>query len=184
MPKTNTRDQLLATAAELFYREGFRAIGVDTISAASGVGKMTLYRQFQSKDELIVAYLNSANAQFWDWFERVTTSAPTAREKILAFFEALAGQAAQPTCHGCPFLNVIVDFPAPDYPGHALALAHKQAVRERFRDLAAQAGQPDPQATADGLFLLMDGAYMAIRLYGSGGPALGVRQAAQALLEG
>ena len=80
MAKTKTREQLLSTAADLFYREGFRAIGVDTISAVSGVSKMTLYRQFQSKDELIVAYLNESNAQFWEWFEAVTASAPVPRE--------------------------------------------------------------------------------------------------------
>jgi AcrR family transcriptional regulator len=182
MPKTGTREQLLSTAAYLFYREGFRAIGVDTISAVSGVGKMTLYRQFQSKDELIVAYLNEANQQFWEWFERVTSSAPTPREKILAFFAALAEQATKPSCHGCPFLNVIVDFPDPTYPGHTVALEHKNAVRNRFRDLAQQAAHPDPEGVADGLFLLMDGAYMAIRLHGTGGPATRVREAAEKLL--
>ena len=182
MAKTKTREQLLSTAADLFYREGFRAIGVDTISAVSGVSKMTLYRQFQSKDELIVAYLNESNAQFWEWFEAVTASAPGPREKILAFFSALSGQATQPSCHGCPFLNLIVDFPDLNYPGHAVALEHKNAVRNRFRDLAAQAEHPDPEGAADGLFLLMDGAYMAIRLYGTGGPAASVRRAAERLL--
>jgi AcrR family transcriptional regulator len=182
MPKTNTHEQLLTTAAELFYREGFRAVGVDTISAASGVGKMTLYRQFQSKDELIVAYLNEANAQFWSIFEEVTSKAKTPREKILAYFEALAGLAKQPACHGCPFLNVIVDFPDLNYPGHKVAIAHKNAVRIRFRELAAEAGHPDPQGVADQLFLLMDGAYMAIRLYGTGSPAIRAREAAEKLL--
>jgi AcrR family transcriptional regulator len=182
MPKTKSREQLLGTAADLFYREGFRAVGVDTISAVSGVGKMTLYRQFQSKDELIVAYLNESNVRFWEWFERVTALAPTPREKILAFFDALAEQATKPSCHGCPFLNVTVDFPDLSYPGHGVAIEHKKAVRNRFRDLAAEAGCVEPEQVADGLFLLMDGAYMAIRLYGTGGPALGVRKAAESLL--
>ena len=182
MPQNNTRSQLLATAADLFYREGFRAVGVDTISAVSGVGKMTLYRQFLSKDDLIVAYLTDANTRFWAWFEHLTAEAATPREKILVFFDALAGLAQEPACHGCPFLNVIVDFPDLTYPGHAVAIAHKNAVRERFRDLAAESGHPQPEMAADGLLLLMDGAYMAIRLYGTGGPAAGVRQAAESLL--
>lgn len=182
MRKSQSRQQLLATAGDLFYREGFRAVGVDTISAASGVGKMTLYRQYQSKDELMVAYLNDSDERFWAWFEAVTGPAPTPREKILAFFDALADQSTRPTCHGCPFLNVIVDFPDLGHPGHAVALAHKQAVRRRFHELAVQMDDPDPEGLADGLFLLMDGAYMAVRLHGVGGPAAQVRKAAERLL--
>jgi AcrR family transcriptional regulator len=182
MPKINTREQLLNTAADLFYREGFRAIGVDTISAASGVGKMTLYRQFQSKDDLIVAYLNEANAQFWGWFEQVTQAVPDPRGKILAFFEALSDLSSKPSCHGCPFLNVVVDFPDPLHPGHAVALEHKNSVRTRFLYLAIQAGVADPEGAADSLCLLMDGAFMAVRMYGADGPALRVKQAAEKVL--
>jgi len=182
MSKTNTREQLLTTAADLFYRQGFRAIGVDTISASSGVGKMTLYRQFQSKDELIVAYLNEANARFQETFDQIISSAPTPRAAILNFFDLLASLANEPTCHGCPFLNVIVDFPELDYPGHEVALAHKNTVRTKFRNLCAQAGHTDPETAADSLFLLMDGAYMAIRMYGNGGPAARVRMAAEKIL--
>ncbi|MEI6875691.1 MAG: TetR/AcrR family transcriptional regulator [Spirochaetota bacterium] len=182
MSKAHTRALVLGTAAELFYKEGFRAIGVDTICAASGVGKMTLYRHFESKDDLILAYLGEVNARFWSMFDEVTSGAETAREKILAFFAALGELANHPACHGCPFLNLVVDFPAMEHPGHALALAHKRAVRDRFLALVVQAGLPDPEARADGLFLLMDGAYMAIRLHGSGGPAARVREAAELLL--
>lgn len=182
MPKNNTREQLLATASDLFYREGFRAVGVDTISAVSGVGKMTLYRHFQSKDELIVAYLNQTNQRFWDWFEEVTASAAGPRQKILAFFSALAEQANEATSHGCAFLNCAVDFPDLNHPGHILSLRHKDAVRRRFRTLAAEANLPDPDGIADGLLMLMDGAYMSIRLYGPGSPATRVHQAAERLL--
>jgi len=184
MPRINTRAQLLATASDLFYREGYRAVGVDTISAVSGVGKMTLYRQFRSKDELISAYLDEADTRFWTWFEHSTAGAEDPRGKILAFFDAMAGLATQPSCHGCPFLNVIVDFPDPAHPSHAAAVAHKEAVRDRFRGLAARAGSADPDGTADSLLLLMDGAFMAIRLYGTGGgPALQVRKAAEKIME-
>jgi AcrR family transcriptional regulator len=182
MPKQNAREQLLAAAADLFYREGFRAVGVDTISAVSGVGKMTLYRHFSSKDDLIVAYLNEANAQFWAWFEKAVENAPTPRQKIVAFFESLAELASKPICHGCPFLNAAVDFPDPVHPGHAVALEHKNAVRARFRDLVEQAGYANPDRLADQLLLMMDGAFISIRLYGMDGPALYVARAAETLL--
>lgn len=182
MPPRNTRQQLLDTAAYLFYREGFRSIGVDTISAISGVGKMTLYRHFASKDDLIVAYLQEANEQFWVWFEQAAAQAPTPQAKILAFFKALADLASKPTCHGCPFLNVAVDFPDPAHPGHAVALEHKNAVRARFREYAAQSGHPAPDQVADHLLLLMDGAFMSVRLYGTDGPAKEAARAAERLL--
>jgi AcrR family transcriptional regulator len=195
MAKTvhSARQRVLETAAALFFREGFRAVGVDTIVAESGVGKMTLYRHFPSKDDLIVAYLQDSNEKFWAWFDEATAmpagGTRGAREQLLGFFRALEKLAAQPTCYGCPFLNTAVDFPEREHPGHQVALAHKQAVRARFRDLARQAGARSPAALADQLFLLMDGAFMAVRMYGAAQmsradiPAAHVAQAAQALID-
>jgi AcrR family transcriptional regulator len=144
---------------------------------------MTLYRHFPSKDDLILAYLEQSDRQFWDWFDTATASADTPREKIMAFFRALEKQATQPTCHGCPFLNATVDFPDPTHPGRQAALAHKNAVRARFRELAEQAGHPEPAFLADQLLLLMDGAFMAVRLFGIDNPAAHVAAAAQSLLD-
>ncbi len=183
---TNTRQQLLTTAARLFYRDGFRAVGVDTIVAESGVGKMTLYRHFSSKDDLIVAYLEEANHQFWAWFDEVTAVAATPRDKLIAFFVALEGLATNTICFGCPFLNVVVDFPDETYAGHQTALAHKEAVHGRFRQLAGAAGANQPELLADGLLLLMDGAFMAARLFPpeAASPARTVSVIARQLIDG
>ncbi len=177
------RRQVLETAGALFYRAGFRAVGVDAIAAEAGVGKMTLYRHFASKDDLIAAYLADSDARFWAWSEAaLAEAAGRPREQLLSFFRALAAQAAQPACHGCPFLNAVVDFPEPGHPGRQIAQAHKQAVRERFQALAAQAGAADPAALADQLYLVMDGAWMAVRVFGARGPARQAPAAAAALL--
>jgi AcrR family transcriptional regulator len=179
-----SREQLLETAARLFYEHGYRAIGVDAIVAESGIGKMTLYRHFSSKDELIVAYLNEADAQFWAWFEaaiRPHEGAP--HDQIVALFESAARLASAPACHGCAFQNAAAEFPALDHPGHQVALAHKQAVRGRMRDLAAQAGAREPEVLADQLLLLMDGAWIAKRMFGRKNPAQSIAQAATVLLE-
>jgi AcrR family transcriptional regulator len=181
--KRPARELILASAGDLFYREGFRAVGVDTITERSGVAKMTLYRHFPSKDDLIAAYLEESNAKFWAWFEASLAAAGNnPRAQLLAFFAALEQLVTSAQCHGCPFLNAVVDFPERDHPAHAVALAHKQAVRARFHDLAAQAGAAAPSALADQLFLLMDGAFMAIRTFGVDNPAAHVAAAAQALL--
>lgn len=179
------KDQLFQTAARLFYQRGYRAVGVDTIAAESGIGKMTLYRHFPSKDELIVAFLRDSDDVFWRSFEEVTRDAPTAREKLLAFFGSLGEYARSPACYGCPFLNVATEYPDPAYPGHQVALAHKGAVRVRFHQLAEEAGARQPAALADGLHLLMDGAFMAARMFGASpdNPAANVKWAAQQLID-
>ena len=87
--ESTARERLFQTAADLFYRHGYRATGVDTIAAASGIGKMTLYRHYPSKDDLIVAYLRDSDEEFWAGFEQITAGATTARDKLLAFFAAL-----------------------------------------------------------------------------------------------
>jgi AcrR family transcriptional regulator len=176
-------EQILETASDLFFREGYRAVGVDTIIKQANVAKMTLYRHFPSKDDLIVAYLKDSNEKFWAWFNDATAAAgEEPRARLLAFFEALQKLVTTPTCYGCPFLNAVVDFPDRDHPGHQVSLEHKQAVRAHFRDLAGAAGANAPDVLADQLLLLMDGAFMAVRMYGTDNPAAHVAAAAEALI--
>ena len=177
------KDKVFQTAARLFYQHGYRAIGVDTIAAESGIGKMTLYRHFPSKDDLIIAYLKDSDDQFWNYFEQSTKDALTPREKLLAFFQGLQDYVTTSACYGCPFLNIATEYPETDYPGHQVALEHKQSVRARFRQLAKEAGAINPAALADQLFLLMDGAYMASRMFGTKNPAAQVAKAAQVLVD-
>ncbi len=168
MKSGNTpKDVLLETAARLFYQYGFRATGVDTIAAESGIGKMTLYRHYPSKDDLIVAYLQDSDRAFWEHFEAGTRGALTPRETLLGFFTSLQAYVLTPSCCGCPFLNIASEYPENDYPGHRVALEHKAAVRDHFRQLAEAAGARQPAALADALVLLMDGAYMAARMFGA-----------------
>ena len=181
-PSVSTRDHVLETAARLFFQNGYRSIGVDTISAEANIGKMTLYRHFDSKDDLIEAYLREANTKFWEWFDRSTSEANEPRAKLSAFFVALQKQVVTPACYGCPFLNVATEYPSLDYPGHRVALEHKQAVLLRFRELAVQAGLRDPEVLADQLFLLMDGAFMAVRMFGTRNPAVHLVEAAETLI--
>jgi AcrR family transcriptional regulator len=182
---TSPKEKLFETAARLFYQHGYRAVGVDTIAAESGIGKMTLYRHFPSKDDLIVAFLRQSNDDFWGYFEQSTNSAATAREKLLAFFAALQNYTLSPACFGCPFINVATEFPEAEYPGHQVAIEHKESVRARFRSLASEAGARQPEALANALLLLMDGAYMAARMYGAtpDSPAAGVSEAARRLID-
>jgi AcrR family transcriptional regulator len=183
--KPSPKDRIFQTAARLFYRHGYRAIGVDTIAAESAIGKMTLYRHYPSKDDLIVAYLRHSHGVFWSNFEQITKDVPTARAKVLAFFKALQDYAVTPACQGCPFLNVATEYPESDHAGHKVAIEHKQTVRARFGQLAREAGARQPTALADSLFLLMEGAYMASRMFGNSrsNPAAHVAEAARNLMD-
>jgi AcrR family transcriptional regulator len=163
---TKPKDKLFETATRLFYQHGYRAVGVDTIAAEAGIGKMTLYRYYPSKDDLIVAYLRDSNRTFWEQFEHITRESPDPRAKLLAFFESLQSYTLSPQCYGCPFINVATEYPEVDYVGHQVALEHKQGVLARFRELAEEAGAHSPDALAGALFLLMDGAYVAARMFG------------------
>jgi AcrR family transcriptional regulator len=177
------KDQVFQTASRLFYQNGYRAVGVDTIAAESGIGKMTLYRHYPSKDDLIVAYLRDSDRLFWMNFEEITKDAVGPRDKFLAFFEALQDYVTTPACYGCPFLNVATEYPETDHPGHRVAMDHKQSVRRRFHKLAKEAGAREPDLLADQLFLLMDGAYMASRMFGADNPAAHVASAARILID-
>jgi len=178
---TQRKDVLFETAARLFYQHGYRATGVDTIAAESGIGKMTLYRHYPSKDDLIVAYLRESDRVFWEQFEVATQGAVTPHAKLLGFFAALQAYVLTPECHGCPFLNVASEYPEHDYTGHQIARQHKAAVRARFVRLAEEAGARQPDALADALVLLMDGAYMAARVFGASpeSPAAHLAEAAR-----
>jgi len=131
------------------------------------------------------SFLRESNKEFWEYFEQSTKAAPTTREKLLAFFAALQDYVISPACYGCPFINVASEFPEADYAGHQVALEHKQAVRVRFTQLAKEAGAHRPEALANALLLLMDGAYMAARMYGAspGNPAANVVEAARQVID-
>lgn len=183
----STRQHILQVAGGLFYHQGFRAIGVDTIVEQSGIAKMTLYRYFPSKDDLIVAYLEDSNANFWEWWEQAISPYPGApRDQLIALYEAVGKMALSPTCYGCTFQGAATEFPGQEHPGHRVALAHKQTVIERLRELAEQAGSPQPQILAEQLFLLMEGAFTACRMFGTvnpANPALNVAAAAAILIK-
>jgi AcrR family transcriptional regulator len=180
------KEKLFQTAGHLFYQQGYRGTGVDTIALESGIGKMTLYRHYPSKDNLILAFLRESDGKFWAYFEQNTREAPTAREKLMAFFDALQSYVLSPACYGCPFINIATEYPEVEYAGHQVALEHKQTVRARFLQLAEEARAQQPEALANGLLLLMDGAYMAARMYGSSpnNPASDVGEAARQLIDG
>jgi AcrR family transcriptional regulator len=177
------RERILEAASRLFVRDGFRAVGVDTVIAEAGVAKMTLYAHFPSKDDLIAAYLERANERFWRWLDAAVAGVDDPRARLVSMFDAVGKLANDPQCLGCTFQGTAAEFPDPEHPGHRVALAHKQAVLARLGTLAREADLRDPEALADQLLLLMDGAWVAARMFGHGNPSAQVAAAATALIQ-
>jgi AcrR family transcriptional regulator len=169
---SSARQRLLDTAATLFYQEGIRAIGVDTIVEQSGVGKATLYRHFPTKDALIAAYLEEGDRDWWHWFEDVIAPYEgSPKDQLLAFFEACTQRLLQPEYRGCAFLNALAEFPEADHPARHNALSHERALRERLAQLSQAAGARDPEQLADQLLLVCNGALASAPLFGASSPA-------------
>jgi len=156
----SARERLIETAIELFYQEGIRAIGIDTLVARSGLSKSSLYRTFASKEEVIAAFAEEQNRRFWEWWGETTSRhAGSPRQQIEALFEGIAEQIANPQFRGCPFINLATEFPDRQHPGTAIACTNKMEVRRRLRLLAHALNARNPRRLSDQLALLIDGAY-------------------------
>jgi AcrR family transcriptional regulator len=163
----SARDKILMTASELFYRQGIRAVGVDTIVEKSGVAKTSLYRWFPSKDALIAAFLEAEDRRFWMWWDKVTAHHPGAPwDQLRGLLEGMAKRIASPRFRGCPFMNTTAEFADADHPGRRVARANRQEMRRRFAGLVASLGARDPERLADQLILLVNGAYAGAQVVG------------------
>jgi AcrR family transcriptional regulator len=181
--RESARDKILETAGPMFYEHGFRAIGVDTIVEKSGVAKMTLYRHFPSKDDLVAAYLQESHDNSVVWIESLIAPYPDdAKGAILALFEGIAEQASRAVCFGCTFVVAASEFPDPEHPAHQLALSYKQKMLDILLMLTERVGAKNPLQLAQQLFLLMDGAWAAVRVFGPNNPSQSLVSAVQALL--
>jgi AcrR family transcriptional regulator len=149
-PKPTMKERILETADRLFYLQGIRAIGVDTIAAEIGISKRTLYNHFPSKDALISAYLDRR-------FVRPPASDKPPVEQILGTFDSLERRFAAKDFRGCPFVNAVAEVGPQSKPVRKIAVAFKESRRLWFRDLLLQIGVADPEGLATQLVLLVDG---------------------------
>jgi AcrR family transcriptional regulator len=179
------RDKIFEVAADLFYRKGIRAIGVETIVKEAGVAKISLYRNFPSKDDLIVTYLRERNDSFWrQWDKSFGRYDNDALAQLRAIMRYLAHRTTQPGYRGCPFINYCAEFPDATHPGHQVVEANKREMRRRFLGIARALGVARPMQLADGLLLLVEGTYaISQTLGGRQGPGGAILKAAEALVE-
>ena len=153
------RARILAVAEDLFYRHGIRAVGVDAIAEAAGTNKMTLYRHFGSKDDLVAAYLRQVAEDAdgcWAKLEQAHPGDP--RAQLRAWFEEMAEHVASADERGCPLANAAVELPEKDHPARRVIEDFKTAQRVKLIELCRAAGLREPDMLADELSLLLEGA--------------------------
>jgi AcrR family transcriptional regulator len=166
------RARILAAAAELFYRHGIRAVGVEAIAEAAGTNKMTLYRHFASKDELVAEYLRQSAQKAEGCWERFARGHPgDPRAQLGAWLEEMAGHLAEPDERGCALANAAIELPDKDHPARRVIEDYKRAHRTRLVELSEAAGLSEPEMLADELHLLLEGARVMAQSVGTEGLA-------------
>jgi AcrR family transcriptional regulator len=181
--RTEVRDKILATAADLFYKQGIRAVGVDLVVEKAGVAKTSLYRHFGTKDDLVVAFLQLMDHDFWKTWDTVTAQhADDARAELNAQLDWIGERAGQPDYRGCPQLNIAAEFPEVDHPARKLATAHKRELRRRLKVIAERLHCVAPDELAGQLVVLINGAFVSTPLYEPGEATMLLQRAADALI--
>jgi AcrR family transcriptional regulator len=160
---SEARERILDAAYELFSRRGVRAVGVDEIVAHAGVARMTLYRQFGSKDELVLAFLERRRERWTqEWLQaEVLRRAEAPADRLLAIFDVFDAWFRTPGFEGCAFINVMLETTDADHPTRAASVAELANIRVFLAEQARQAGIADPEELAHSWHLLMKGSIVA-----------------------
>lgn len=161
----DVRERVLETASALFYRQGVRAVGVDLVVEKAGVAKTSLYRYFKTKDDLIAAFLEREDADFWRCWDRAARGHEAdAAGELDAHLAWIGERLGRPNYRGCPQLNAVAEFPEPDHPARAVAAAHKRELRRRLRGIAERLRARRPDELAAQLALLVNGAFVSAQM--------------------
>jgi len=159
--QSDPRKRILEVADRLFYAEGVRATGTERIMSIAKVAKATFYRHFESKDALVLAYLENRDQALWDYLSQPTP--PKDLREALTKFERYANW---PDVIGCPFLRIASEFPDTAHPFHRLAIEHQNKILDYLSDLL-EPFAIDKRAAAAAILSVIDGALTTRMLYGT-----------------
>jgi len=183
-PLTGAAARVFNAARDLFYQRGIRAVGVDEIVCEAGVTKPSLYRNFASKDDLVVACLEQFMKEGMEQLDATIAAAgDNPRDQLRAVIAHKAAGMTEADFRGCPMSNTAVEFPEPDSRGRAVIENCKSNFRDRLVCLCRATNAREPEALADGLLMLIEGAYSMHHVFGSQGPGVTLIRAADALME-
>src|SRR5262249_39136611 len=181
--KIPPRQRILAAAADLFYRHGIRAVGVDAIAEAAGTNKMTLYRHFSSKDELVAEYLRQSSRATdagWDELKSLYPNDPLAQ--LRAWLKDMADHVGDRGERGCPVANAAVEVPDANPPARRVIEECKNSQRVRLVELCRSTALSEPELLADELHLMLEGARVTAQSLGREGLADRMLRMGEALI--
>jgi len=180
----DVRERILECASSLFYQRGVRAVGVDLVVEQAGVAKTSLYRHFRTKDDLIVAFLEREDVDFWTTWDGVAAAHPNdPAGELAAQMRWIGARLARSNYRGCPQINVAAEFPEQDHPARQVARAHMQAMRARLDVIARRLDVARPDVLAAQLALLVNGAFVSSDLLVTDDATQILLASMQALLE-
>jgi len=181
--RSDVREKILETATTLFYELGVHAVGVDLVVEKSGVAKTSLYRHFGTKDDLVAAFLDRKDLDFWArWDQAAERHQHDAGAELSAQLDWIGELAGRPGYRGCPQINVAAEFPDEDHPARKVAKAHKLELRQRLLRLAERLDVDAPQELAGDLAVLINGAFVSTSLFEPGEAVPLLHRAANALI--
>ena len=185
-PKRNqipSRDRILTTASELFYRDGIRGVGLEAVAAGAMTNKASIYRHFNSRDELITEWLRSLMKQTLDFWSQIEASAPDNPGKQLdLWLNAMIMTMSQTGSRGCPFANTAVELPDFNHPARSVIADYKAAQREHLARLCRKMNLIDPDIIGDGIFFILEGGQVMAQAMEPTQVAERVKRAVTALL--
>jgi AcrR family transcriptional regulator len=191
--KPRVRDRIFETASDLFYRHGIRAVGVDAIANEAGTNKMSFYRAFPSKDDLVAEYLHDQEREYFNWWDQaIAPHAGNPRRQIEVLFDSYLdlarlkakGDCGCKTSRGCALGNAAVEIPEGNELLGGIVHDYKTEIRRRLRKLARDAGAREPDTLGDALMLLMEGGYYSrLTFPHNSGPIAAIAKAARTLVD-
>ena len=191
--RPRVRDRILETACDLFYRHGIRAVGVDAIASEAGTNKMSFYRSFPSKDDLVAEYLADQEGEYWKWWDEVVAPyAGNPRRQAEALMESVVDLARHKmkeasgckTSRGCALGNACVEIPEDNKRLGDIVHTYKAEIRRRLRKLSRDMGAKEPDVLGDSLMLLVEGSYYTrLTFPGNTGPVTAITKAARVLMD-
>jgi AcrR family transcriptional regulator len=157
------RTRILDAAYDLFSRRGIRGVGIDAVIAQSGVSRMTLYRHFRTKEELVLAYLEQREEQWTrDWLQAdVCSRTEDPAERLLAIFDVFDGGFHTPTFEGCAFINVMLETADDGDTIYDACNVYLANIRGFLQELARGAGIADLDGFSRKWHILMKGSIVA-----------------------
>jgi AcrR family transcriptional regulator len=176
------RERIVETAQDLFHRHGIRGVGVDAIAEAAGTNKMTLYRHFGSKDDLIIEYLNCKARKFDEAWARIEADSPNDPVAQVYGYVDEAAHAIVGDERGCDLANAAVELTEAGHPGLKVIGEFKTRQRDRLADLCKAAGAAEAGLLADALILLIEGARVSRRNVGAAGPSGNLCKTSEAVI--